>query len=120
MGRGTDASSGADMSGLPSWARVGAKVVCVTEHGRGLPSDWDAGPQVGEVYTISRAYIGFVGALAVPSITLAECPVIDLLTGQEWAGYDVDRFRPVVTIEDDLEAHFTTLLHVPAGQKADA
>ena len=90
------------MSGIPSWARVGAKVVCVDAG----PGDVRTGTQrlvAGEIYTLSEVTDEF----RVPACKIAE----------HGYGRDeycrLDRFRPLITQQDDLANHFKALLDVP-------
>jgi hypothetical protein len=100
------------MSAIPSWCRVGAKVVCVTEAANLSPGE--AQLVVGSVYTIrsverDEVSFGFI-------LDEIKNPPIPYSDGME-CFYDWHRFRPLVTIEDDLEAHFLHHLDVrePVG-----
>jgi hypothetical protein len=79
------------MSALPSWARVGAKVVCINADGFGC-NWWGAYPVKGNQYTISGYGPDF------DTFMLAE-----IGGNAEWSCY---RFRPLVTLEEDIANHF--------------
>lgn len=92
---------------VPSWCFVGAKVVCVTN--KPLPnSDMCEAAEgmlvVGATYILrdvaERPRDGHVG------VRLRELGPLPF-------GFLIDRFRPLVTEKDDLEAHFNELLTVP-------
>lgn len=80
------------MSALPSWARVGAKVVCVdASHG----DLYDKGPGLvlGEIYTL-RAVTDVYGPLC--------CNVVG--DGFDFGEYmRLDRFRPAVEPKSEVE-----------------
>lgn len=100
------------MSGVPSWARPGVKVVCINDAViPGVGTFW-AGvvPPRGTVCTVRRAYRHSDGNAV---LEIVEYP--NEWGGSEW-GWLVERFRPVRTIEDDLAAHFTHLLDIPASK----
>jgi len=85
------------MSGIPGWARVGAKVVCV--------DDGDAPALTADaIYTITGIAFGWQG---VGFLVLAELP--EHLRD----GWFFSRFRPLITQQDDIETHFKALLDVP-------
>lgn len=103
------------MGSLPSWVRVGQKVVCVDDYPHPLkdvegvlrsPQTWNMKlPINGDVYTIS----GVVkGGLLLKELSSG---YIHPLTGIEM-GFKLSRFRPLIskTIEDDL-AIFAPLLN---------
>ena len=88
---------------IPSWAVRGAKVVYI---GTGLPdepgTEHVANPVIGRVYTIN--WTGKVGhQFCLGFVELSD-----------EAAWDFRGFRPVITIDDDLKAHFAHLLDVPA------
>lgn len=102
------------MSGLPSWARKGVKVVCVDAQSR-----WGLGLAEGEVYTVQSVVprdptAAFYGR-GVPSeweVTLVEVSHPD----HPDYGFVLNRFRPLVepkTEAEDLKAHFLPLLSGP-------
>jgi len=90
---------------IPAWARVGAKVVCV----RSDPPRSDP-LRRGAVYTIARVYV---------DDEIGSGPYVDLVEVAR-VGWWLKRFRPLITIEDDISAHFAHLLNVTAPQGADA
>ena len=108
------------MSGLPSWARVGAKVVCVDAACRPgrfwRPSE---APTQGNIYTVAAAFFNPAGDPRIHLVELQRSPETIKVLGY-LAGYRVERFRPLITLEDDLEAHFRQLLHVPSTPKVEA
>ena len=83
------------MSDLPSWARVGAKVVCV-----------DAGPRrltAGGVYTIRQVVVGAIDADGAPYVgvhleEIQRTPYRDIGV----VPFDIARFRPLVSQSDDI------------------
>lgn len=106
------------MSGIPSWAVRGTKVVCVLPvPAVNLPVGVVA-PEVGNVYTIreiitedGEAYLLLVGIVNA---------VQDFADGTREPAFHVEGFRPLVTIEDDISTHFSALLDVRAPQLEDA
>jgi len=95
--------------GVPSWCRVGAKVVCIeTFNGKGAMG-WETLPKKGETYTIravDTAIKGFAGLLLVE---IKNAPAIYVKGFGELAFW-IGRFRPVHTLENDLETHFEQYL----------
>lgn len=90
------------MSGIPAWCRVGAKVVCVDDR----PHCAVAHLSRGQVYTVREIAID----PGRPSgLILREVRNPIWRDGQEY-GYLITRFRPLVTEQDDLEAHFNQFL----------
>ena len=87
--------------GVPSWAVKGAKVVCIKREPWTLIYGTSHGPDpaYGDVVTIeaTSAFGKFVMLELVGFFDL----------------YGVDSFRPLHTIETDIEAHFKALLNVP-------
>lgn len=101
------------MSGLPSWARVGAKVVCISAFGgRSAPHI----PVKGEIYTISHLDPDHQWG---PMLQLVEFgdERISRSTTRSYS-YPVHCFRPLVTIEDDIAAHFRQHLDVREPEEA--
>ena len=95
----------------PSWAVPGREVVCVFD-------DWDDSacrllgvrppdrvPMLNEVLRIRDAIL-----VKMPGYEPAFCLAFE---GLPPFYYPVDFFRPVITIEDDMAAHFNALLDVP-------
>ena len=89
------------MSDLPSWARVGAKVVCVND--APLPGTfWNAdGPKRGSQYTIKRIFVGPRGFWSADFDELVRSASAKQKYGPD-IGYRLDRFRPLVSQSDDL------------------
>lgn len=100
---------------IPSWCRVGAKVVCIELLARVYA---ETVPVVGETYTIRdvRDYGDVVGIL-VSEIRNA---VANYDEGDLEPCFIIEAFRPLITLEDDLKAHFEQHLRAPSNQKADA
>lgn len=73
---------------IPSWVKIGVQCVCVDDS-RGFASKRPVELQRGAVYTVRDVRIGCLG-----------------LEGLR-AYYDSSRFRPLVTLEDDIKAHFS-------------
>lgn len=92
------------MDGVPSWAVNGTLVVCVE------PLDFNGECIMikGCVYTLDR--IGLCPECGAPECIVKER---DILAGHP-AWMHLSRFRPLVTLEDDLKAHFIQYLNTPA------
>ena len=95
---------------LPSWARVGAKVVCVDDvdhrETRYLHKDWVS---AGQTYIIREVY--FDGGL--PGFLLVGVKGhINPVCGLE-QGYAISRFRPLVDQQTDIATHFAHHLKQP-------
>src|SRR5690349_2348873 len=106
---------------IPSWARVGAKVVSTYtftggDDKRGFGAVL---PIEGGIYTIREVR---PHDAPVPGILLEEIVNKPILTtrGVMERGFALYRFRPLVTIEVDIATHFEALLHVPSNQPVDA
>lgn len=96
-----------------SWVKVGAKCVCI----RGpLIMPWynEIGPAIGEVYTV-RAIHPDGDAIWLREITNRPQRYDN---GYHEMSFFIQRFRPLVTIEDDL-SHFTHLLQPSLVDKLD-
>lgn len=100
---------GGDMSeasAIPSWARVGAKVVCIrsstTQHSN------ETGVSEGSIYTI-REIVEFPAAFGV-GLRFREIsnPANNTFVGRIERAFWIDRFRPLVTDSEELgiEAQF--------------
>ncbi len=106
------------MRAIPSWARVGARVVCVDDTnwqsfdvtGRlRTPDYWGFNlPTIGEVYTI-RDIDNRAGGVVV---MLVEVDNRGVTPNPIEIGFALHRFKPLVTIEDDISTHFAALLDV--------
>ena len=83
---------------VPSWARVGAKVVCVDTS----PGDWNGrgGFVAGEIYTLTWVWTHRNGT---PVCAVSAFPR---------SIARISRFRPLITIEDDIATHFRQHLDV--------
>lgn len=92
------------MDGIPSWCRVGAKVVAATSD-EPLPSGWldyGYGPKDGEICTIVRAF--FDPDDGTPAV---------FLVGYPRAHFPLCDFRPLVTRSQESDvALFLPLLRV--------
>lgn len=90
------------MISVPSWARRGQRVICITD-------DWHreadcphvSPPIKGSIYTIAGVHR--VRLLGKVVLELAELPL--------GICADVRGFRPAVSLDEDMAAHFTQLLH---------
>ena len=111
------------MSGeIPSWARVGAKVVCV-DNGPirvgCLVHEPDVKPHIGVVYTIRKC---FVDADGEPVVFLREIRRPRSLRWGRWflreTPYLAVRFRPVVS--DETEATIFRHLRQPRKIEVEA
>ena len=81
------------MTHLPSWAVPGRKVVCVDDQN---PHQWmwrGDKPIKNEIYTLDRVVLGPNGRIG--------CFISELYNVNPW-GYLLTRFRPVVTLEEDM------------------
>ncbi len=109
-----------DFLHFPSWAKVGAKVVCINnEHVSGMNKHPKGAAKllvVGQEYTISWVGISDKPEAPMPNVA-SVCLVEDPLslrteytpqTRARWVG----RFRPVVSLESDMKMHFERLLHI--------
>ena len=104
--------------GIPSWARVGAKVVCVDASlAPGMRWFDNEAPVEGEVYTITD--VGYDHEVRKVTVYLAEIcrgPTHVLFYGRD-LGYWLGRFRPVHTLETDISEHFQQFLKTPSRQR---
>jgi hypothetical protein len=99
---------------IPTWARVGAKIVCVLQiHG---PARSDVQfPTVKEEYTIREVQLFAEGAgLHLVEITN---PVMFTDKGLLEPYFHISAFRPRGPLESDLEAHFVQFLRAPVSQE---
>lgn len=103
------------MSGIPAWARAGAKVVCIVDMPRlerarrnypgfGLPE-----PQ--KIYTIRDWVIGTNDVVNLRLVEIVNRPMYSTVGTVEW-GFSIQFFRPLITLEDDISTHFAALLDV--------
>jgi hypothetical protein len=92
------------MSGIPSWAYVGAEVICIKRGGWTLLTGDEDGrtPTFGNVCVIIETGVDAFGGW----IALDGYPPM--------SRFDVQKFRPVKTIEDDISEHFAHHLKTPA------
>lgn len=102
-------------SGIPAWASRGRKIGCVDANWSSIPP---AHPlTAGAEYTIESVVEENRGTGGLEIwVTLAEA-VNPIEPG--W-GFSLRRFRPLSSVEADLEAHFSQLLHVPSTHTVDA
>lgn len=99
------------MTAIPSWARVGAKVVCVDA------ADTQSGgvPEIAEgvVYQIRWAghysdwYNGEYSGVRLVGIDRFDTAVLSDVA------FKLFRFRPLITQQDDITTHFEQFLHTP-------
>jgi len=95
---------------IPSWARVGAKIICVLQiHG---PARSDVQfPTVKKEYTIREVQLFAEGA----GLHLVEITNSVMFTdkGILEPYFHISAFRPLVSLESDLETHFVQFLRTP-------
>ncbi len=110
------------MSGaIPSWVKVGAKVICVdARSGIFVPANASFRPDLGglrrgEIYTIRE--VGICPNWNRQSVWLEEIHRPEDVGGE--SGFAIERFRPVKTIEDDISEHFAIFLSTPATQPVE-
>ena len=108
-------------AGWPSWAKVGAKVVCIDgtpDAPRSHLSDYKSSlPVKGQTYTLGAAvdpaywYRG-------PRVAVAELPHIQYEYDYGW---HLSRFRPLVTKTqaEDVRAFKSMLRDMPATERLD-
>jgi hypothetical protein len=97
---------------VPSWARVGAKVVCVDD-GTEIEPEWDnvdiPSPYVGAIVTIENAGVADDGVVVLRFVEYpdAECPIKD--------------YRPLITRTQaqDVRAIKSMLRELPAETRLD-
>lgn len=112
------------MTGIPIWARVGAKCVCVDASGTNPFADgsgWrEDAPTVGAIYTISATWIDEgTGAPVAEFVELQRSSRSCDIHGAV-LGYGIYRFRPLVTLEDDITTYFAELLTTPVRVEEEA
>jgi hypothetical protein len=83
------------MSGVPSWARVGAKVVCINADGFRVSQPL----LLGATYTIRRVREGLAKDGWVPGLELVEVTNNVNPFSRNEHGYRLTRFRPLVDDE---------------------
>jgi hypothetical protein len=100
------------MSGIPSWARVGAKVVCITKAVSPVILRHNY-PKQGGIYTVRK--VVFASADGKPCLLLNE--VVNFIwepgISQREPAFGAENFRPLISQQDDIETHFKALLDVP-------
>jgi hypothetical protein len=102
---------GADEMSVPSWARRGQKVVCVDDTDLEHRSYQETCPVSGAVYTIREVMPStrWPGEFVITLVEIVNQP-------QRYAGglceccFRGTRFRPLVTLESDIETHFAQYL----------
>lgn len=108
--------------GPPSWARVGAKVVCIDDDGQYISSYLPNSNEFvirGETYVIRWAGIATDWRGEHAAVHVTGVVRIDPTDGKD-VPFAIERFKPLITLEADLEAHFSQLLHVPSTHTVDA
>ena len=109
------------MSGVPAWARVGARCVCV-RLGKRRAIEAETMPALGQLLTIRDVVcIGGEWALRFAEIVNAPRPYVTplgLLIVE--LAFDIPRFRPLVTRtqQQDIAEHFAGHLRAPVRQPA--
>jgi len=106
---------------IPSWVRVGAKVVCVNDDPNlmrvnAVHPGLD-GLSKNSIYTISGTYIDpWVRCLMVRLVEITRRfePMAD---GE--AGFIVSRFRPVQTLRQDVRMVKALIRQMPASKRLD-
>lgn len=88
---------------IPSWAKIGAKVVCVDD--RPGTKNGAAGLVKGAEYRLSSVYVSAEGNAA--------CRVTAFPDGK----LRLSRFRPLVSQADDISTHFAHHLDTRAPEK---
>lgn len=109
---------------VPSWARVGAKVICVNveilPHQKASTYRRSSLDQlkVGATYTISGIGHASTGR---PGLWLAEASCTWKWKDGREAGFDMTRFRPIVTRtqEQDVRTIKSMLRDMPAESRLD-
>lgn len=104
------------MTSLPSWAVPGRKVVCVrggqiTTRGRRPTCPY---PEKGAVYTIRSTSLWGVDGVTIVLI-LSDRP--NTKPNGTDGGWAIGRFRPVVSLEDDMLTFRSLLNTVPASKE---
>lgn len=96
------------MSGIPSWAVKGAKVVCVDA----TPNQFGVLLTKGDVYTVRG--ISVMDTYGENGLLLEEVSTGGAFSwnGEE-VGFAFRRFRPAITQSDDISTHFSHHLHAP-------
>jgi len=116
-------NSDGPQAGIPSWARVGAKVVCIAGAAMiaaaAAKRPWGKFPFAGGVYAIRGIVTGTDGVANLLLVGVENPPMESTVGLVEW-GFPSRYFRPLVTLEDDITTYFAELLDVPAGQKVEA
>lgn len=115
------------MTSLPSWARIGAKVVCVRaiEDMRGV-AGLVVTPEIGGLYIIRAVRFGQYDAepcVQLVEIVNARVRVTDDAQGVIWNGepwFGLRLFRPATSADHRLKAHFHELLTIRNPQSEDA
>jgi hypothetical protein len=93
---------------VPSWARVGAKVVCVSEAGRIIDGfTLEDAPKIGGVYTIEGHEADEDGEVF---LYLCEFPL---------GATNIRNLRPVNTLRVDVRAIKSMLRELPAETRLD-
>lgn len=101
------------MTGIPSWARIGAKVVCVDAAWSSIPP---ANPlRLRATYTITDVVSEFNEFHPNGRLLLDE---VDNPIKSGW-GFAVQRFRPVHTLRQDVRAIKSALREMPVTERLD-
>jgi hypothetical protein len=102
---------------IPSWCFRGAKVVCIDDSNLGPQSDRDSfqGIRKGEVHTIKEVIVDYVHPnpmFRIPGMVSVLLVGVVRPFPSENVPFKITRFKPVNTIETDMEEHFKMLLSV--------
>lgn len=94
---------------IPSWAKVGAKVVCVDDSYDCTGAGKEPLITAGTVYTVESISDPYIRLLEVEGAF------------SRYGGYRWRRFRPLVTRsqEQDIAEHFARHLHQNASRKTE-
>ena len=99
---------GAAMIGIPAWARIGAKVACIDAYWNG----WTTGLPLTKDATYTIVDVVYTGG-RYPDVCGYSLLLKETTNPSGGIGFGVERFRPLVSLESDLTAHFNALLHTP-------
>jgi len=98
------------MSGIPAWAYRGAKVVCVDDAMRGDTTGIEL-PKLDQTYTIRHViWNTYWRGWQTRLVEVVNQPQLYNIGFVE-AAWNLSRFKPLITQQDDLEAHFNQFLH---------
>lgn len=100
---------------VPYWAVRGAKVVLVDANFRGDTDGLDL-PELDQVYTIRDVtWNPYWREWQIRLVEVVNQPQLYNI-GLAEAAWRISRFRPAVSLEDDIAAHFAHLLTTPVRE----